>query len=209
MIITPMQIADGQSHQPVTDRSRRFDYTRRYREANPGGMAHALAGMAVDPEVHPGLLLFDGLRGVNEVRIRHRGIAAGPLHRPECAGRCARATAAGAQRCLRSGWSGIERRGIERRSPDQLSPIWAWRKQARSSITADEAQLLALVNSGQVSADDLAAKLRIVVEERRNYDPWRPAPLVMDLAPFRSVVVDTTEHSPEGAATLISRKLEI
>ncbi len=78
MIIAPMQLAAGEPISPVTDRSRRFDYTRRYREANPGGMAHALAGTSIDPEKHPGLILFDGLRGVNEVKY---AIEALPLAR--------------------------------------------------------------------------------------------------------------------------------
>ena len=208
MIISAMQIADGESNTPVTDRSRRFDFTRRYREANPGGMAHALAGIVVDPEVHPGLLLFDGLRGVNEVEY---AIEALPLARfivldaPDVVR---------VQRLLgrNDSFDQVDLGSNDAAFADgQLSAFADLGLDNADAIFAstDEAQLLALVNSGEVSIDDLVAKLHIVIEERRSYDPVATRALIMDLAPFRSVVVDTTEHSPEGAATLISRKLEI
>ena len=208
MIIAPMQAADGQPPAPVTDRSLRFDYTRRYREKNRGGMAHALAGILVDPEVHPGLLLFDGLRGVNEIEY---AIEALPL---------ARFIVLDAPDVVR-----VQRLLGRNDSFDQVDlgsngaafadgQLNAFADLGLDNVdaifaSADEAQLLALVNSGQVGIDDLVAKLHIVIEERRSYDPVATRALIMDLAPFRSVVVDTTEHSPEGAATLISRKLEI
>lgn len=208
MIIAPMQAADGEPNAPVTDRSRRFDFTRRYREANPGGMAHALADIVIDPEVHPGLLLFDGLRGVNEIEY---AIEALPLARfivldaPDVVR---------VQRLLGRNDAfdriGTQSTGKTRSDGDLAGFADLGLEQASALFDpADEAQLLSLVNSGQVKSVDLAAKLRIVVEERRNYDPAATRAVVMDLAPFRSVVVDTAEHSPEGAATLISRKLEI
>ncbi|MEZ4612913.1 MAG: hypothetical protein R2838_22165 [Caldilineaceae bacterium] len=66
LIIAHVQQADGAPPAPVTDRAARFAYTRRYRTHFPGGMAHAVAQLRVAPHV-TGPLLFDGLRGADEV----------------------------------------------------------------------------------------------------------------------------------------------
>src|SRR4030081_2034453 len=63
-----LQHEDGYPPTPVTDRVKRFEYTARYRARYPGGMAHALSRLAVDPAGAGSLLLFDGLRGLNEVQ---------------------------------------------------------------------------------------------------------------------------------------------
>ena len=208
MIITPMQIADSEPVSPVADRSQRFDYTRRYRKAHPGGMAHALAGIYIDPEKHPGLILFDGLRGVNEVRY---AIETLPLARfvvlfaPDVVRvqRLLGRNDAFDQIALDSTGQGTSDYELTSLADLGLG-------EAREIFDrADEARLLALVNREGVGADDLVAKLRIVIEERRNYDPAATRALVAELAPFRSVEVDTTKRSPEDAAIRISRKLEI
>ena len=41
--------------------------TARYRESHPGGMAHALSRLRIDPPPSAGHLIFDGLRGVDEI----------------------------------------------------------------------------------------------------------------------------------------------
>jgi hypothetical protein len=208
MIITPMLITDGQPILPVTDRSQRFDYTRRYRKANPGGMAHALAGICIDPAKHSGLILFDGLRGVNEVKY---AIETLPLARfvvlfaPDVVR---------VQRLLgrNDAFDQIDLDSTGQGASDDKLTGFAdlGLGEARKIFDpGDEARLLALANRNDVSADDLAAKLRIVIEERRNYDPAATRALVAELAPFRSVEIDTAKRSPEDAAIRISQKLEI
>jgi hypothetical protein len=68
LIIARLQAEDGETIRLVTDRAERFDYTRRYRERYGGGMAHALTSLRVDSDSARQTLLFDGLRGVDEVR---------------------------------------------------------------------------------------------------------------------------------------------
>ena len=67
LIISYMQALDQQPIQPVTDRKVRFDYTRRYRERFPGGMSHALTQLWIEPMQLGPNLIFDGLRGADEV----------------------------------------------------------------------------------------------------------------------------------------------
>ncbi|MEJ2289686.1 MAG: ATPase [Deinococcales bacterium] len=69
IVIPDAQRLAGEPVHPVRDRLQRFRLTARYREAHPGGLAHALErylareGGAVDAP----LLLFDNLRGEAEV----------------------------------------------------------------------------------------------------------------------------------------------
>ncbi len=69
VLIPAMQRANGEPVTPVQDRSRRFAYTRQYRAHFPGGMAYALSQMVVKQAMlsATAVLLFDGLRGANEV----------------------------------------------------------------------------------------------------------------------------------------------
>ncbi len=67
LMISYLQKEDGQLPYPVTDRLQRFEYTARYRQKFPGGMGHALSRLAVNPKQVKLPLVFDGLRGSNEV----------------------------------------------------------------------------------------------------------------------------------------------
>ena len=67
LIIPEMQRRAGEPERKVTDRLGRFDLTKRYREQHPGGMVHALR-CYLEQTPTAGPLLFDNVRGVDEVR---------------------------------------------------------------------------------------------------------------------------------------------
>ncbi len=125
LIISAMQAQEGGPIQPVTDRGLRFDYTRRYREQYRGGMAHALAQVSASPVLAGRLLLFDGLRGANEVQHAAQAL---PQALP-----CSRAPDAG---CAGSVCRGDARADTIRAAPSgdldatgpQNWPTWACRK---------------------------------------------------------------------------------
>lgn len=202
LIISQMQQLDGETLRQVTDRQARFEYTRRYRARYPGGMAHALSQLQVDPAQLGGLLLFDGLRGVNEVSYAATNLPA------------ARFIVLDAPDVVR-----VQRLLGRNDAFDQIKAVRANRDndqaydfaglgvpEAREIFSAvNEAALLSLVHSGVVTADDLAAKLRIVVTERRNYDPGATIAALRALAPKRTVVIDTVNMTPDQGADEISR----
>ncbi len=71
-------------------------------------------------------------------------------------------------------------------------------------FTQDEQQqLLALVRRGDISAADLRAKVQIVLEERRNYDPAAAIQVLQTSAPDRTLVVNTTSYLPKQVAAQI------
>ena len=69
LIIPVVQRAANQPVQSVKNRLERFELTRRYREAHPGGMVHALSRhLETHPQEEQGTLAFDNLRGLEEAR---------------------------------------------------------------------------------------------------------------------------------------------
>lgn len=186
----------------VRDRKERFAYTRRYRERYAGGMAHALTTLCIRDSLENKRLLFDGLRGVNEV---------------ECAARLlpkARFIALSAPDGVR-----IERLLGRNDAFDQIDGGQTSHTDTKSAALSlaerfpdaaniqisrqAEQKLLSLLDKQAVSNDDMAAKLAIVSEERRNYDPDATIAALQTAAPDRLCVVDTVENGPEECAAQI------
>lgn len=204
LIIPAVQAHDGQPVTPVNDRKLRFGYTARYRQLHPGGMSHALTQLWIDPAQSAGLWLFDGLRGADEVgHALHllpnaRFIV---LHAPD---------GVRVQRLL------VRKDDFDRVESDAAQPAHATLRnfeelgiaEARTIFTAQEEEtLLKLVQAGEASADDLRAKVQIVLEERRNYDPYAALHLLQTEAPERTLVIDTTQHWPDQVILKILERL--
>ena len=71
----------------------------------------------------------------------------------------------------------------------------------------EQDHLAALVSRGEVDGAELAAKIAIVAAERRNYDPYAAVEILRAAALDRTVVVDTTTHSPTEVAAKLERLL--
>ena len=196
LVIPTVQGWDGEDPGAVTDRRLRFDYTRRYRERYSGGLAHALSRLVL-PRQQAGasvLHIFDGLRGADEVTFAAQSL---PL---------ARFAVLHAPDVVR-----VERLLQRRDAFDQVAGLkadrgfrWEDVEEGRALFTQQEQErLAALVRRGDVDGAELAAKVAIVAAERRNYDPHAAAEILRREAPDRTVVVDTTTHSPAEAAAAI------
>jgi hypothetical protein len=205
LIIPIVQAQRGEEILPIRDRKQRFEYTRLYREQYPGGMAHALAQLWIDPEEFDGALLFDGLRGANEVV---EAAALLPLalfvvlDAPDVA-RVSRLMGRG-DPFDQIGGESTENAGLDQ--IQHFADVGA--PQAAAYFSAIEEQaLLELVRTGAVSAEALRDSLAIVVEERRNYDPAATRSALVDAAPKRTLIVDTQRHAPDQVADRITRFL--
>ncbi len=205
LIITYLQQQDGDPIQPVSDRKVRFAYTRRYREQFGGGMSHALEQLQVDRSIWPGWLIFDGLRGAEEVTHAYQSL-------PH-----ARFVVLDAPDLVRV------QRLLGRN--DAFDRITATTTTAATTATASLAalglaegdalfspaevqQLLHLatppVGSGSIAPADLRAKLAIVIEERRNYDPQAAIAILQRNAAARTLHIDTTQVAAVDAAQQIA-----
>ncbi len=207
LIISTMQAQDGEPAGPVRDRSLRFDYTRRYRARYAGGMAHALSQVSAAPALAQRRLLFDGLRGVDEVR--HAADALPNAHfivleAPDIVR---------VQRLLgrQDAFDAVSLSPSEDiASPSLASLADLGVPDAAALFSPGEAAaLLAWVRRSEVSADDLRAKLRIVVEERRNYDPAAARAALQENAPQRTLCLDTVALDAAQIAQAIAAWLPI
>ncbi len=206
LLITKVQREAGEPIRPVTDRAERFDYTRRYREKNPGGLAQALAQLWIDPDRWPQPLCFDGLRGADEVGYAAEYLPAARfavLDAPDVVrverllGRKDRFDRFSTPSRMegKSARPGTDRLGINVPGADAIfSP-------------EELAGLAALVDEEGTTIEELRAKISIVVAERQNYDPTAAILTLSRLAVDRTIVIDTTRFSPAEAATRIREVL--
>jgi hypothetical protein len=203
LIIRAMQAADGVPPGPVTDRGQRFAYTRRYRERYAGGMAHALSQLWVKEDA-PQLLIFDGLRGANEVAYAASAFPQARfvmLDAPDLIR---------LQRLLGRGdaFDQIQTAAPAQEDGSSFATLGVPEASAIFS-PAEEATILGWLHSGAVTADQLRAKLQIVVEERRNYDPVSTLEALRTHAPDATLYVDTVTHAPSNVAALVIDWLEL
>lgn len=198
-LILPSVLAE---HAELDPRNRldRFALTRAYRLRFAGGMAHALTTLAVKSGPGNSPLIFDGLRGQNEVSWAARAL---PLARflilqADNDVRVTRiaqrkdAFDSGASKTspgdVGNGADLLECLGVPEAVPD-FSP---------STLMSWQAGLA----TGELVPADLAAAIRIVLEERKNYDPEQTTIALLTSAPDRTLVVDTTCHSPSEIARM-------
>jgi hypothetical protein len=203
LIIPSVQALRGEPLAPVRDRKQRFEYTRSFREQQAGGMAYALSQLWIDPEKLDGALLFDGLRGANEVE--HAALLLPlalfvVLEAPDIA-RVSRLMARG------DPFDQIGGEGVENTNLDQVQHFAdVGAPQAADYFShLEEQALLELVRTGVASADSLRDSLAIVIEERRNYGPTAASAALLDGAPLRTIIIDTHRYGPEQVADRMIR----
>ncbi|SDE80529.1 hypothetical protein SAMN04488243_11128 [Thermus arciformis] len=160
---------------PPIPREERFRLTRRFREEFPGGVAEVLARGYVPPRP---LLLFDGLRGEGEVAYALDNL-------PKALFVLLHAREATRLKRLLSRRDAFDR--VELR-PEEMAELKALAEGVLSPEELEEALALAPL-------EEVLAKLKIVAEEKRNYDPQGPLRLLQGHP--RALVLDTEALSPE------------
>lgn len=198
LIISTMQAAESLPITPVTDRGQRFAYTRRYRELHPGGMAHALAQLWISDDAPAPLLLFDGLRGANEViaaaaALPHARFVM--LDAPDVVR---------LQRLLGRGdaFDRIQVTGTSAQDATTFAGLGL--PEAATIFNADdEATIMRWLQSGVVTSDALRAKLKIVIEERQSYDPAATLTALRAHAKDALLYIDTVTHAPDAVASQV------
>lgn len=200
LIIPAVQAAAGEAIAPVVDRAARFGYTRRFREMYGGGMAQALTLISVAPEIACQPVLFDGLRGADEIAFALE-------HLPQA--RFVMLDAPDVVRVLRllGRNDSFDRMASGSQAAGGGDPVTLGDlvvDEVGALFSEDEVvRLRALVGSGMVTADEVQAKVRIVLEERRNYDPAATRRLLEEAGGTRALIVETTAHDSSAVAAMI------
>ena len=169
--------------EPPIPREERFRLTR---EEFPGGVAEVLARGYVPPKP---LLLFDGLRGEGEVAYALE-------HLPRARFVLLHAREATRLKRLLSRQDAFDR---VRLAPEEEARLKAL---AQGVLTEEElAEALSLA-----PLEEVLAKLKIVAEEKKNYDPEGPLRLLEGHP--RALVLDTEALSPEEEVLAVRRFLQ-
>ena len=191
---------------PVSDREARFELTARYRALHPGGMAQALGSLCADPDTWSGPLVFDGLRGQGEVEYAAAHFPAWrfvSLHAPDAVrvrrllGRADAFDQVAGDRVTGDQVAGNQNSGLDLRA--ELAAL----NGVYEVFGAAELDTLAeLVGEGH-SAAEVLAKTRIVISERRNYDPQAARAALRVLPAERWLDLDTDLNAPDEVARRI------
>ena len=199
VMIAPLQRALGQTPQPVTDRLERFEYTARYRAQYPGGMAHALSQLAFKPDRPNIIVIFDGLRGLNEVKYAAAHFSQARfvvLDAPDLVR---------LQRLLERG-DHFDRAALPAMpvNEDLITALKTVDKIETIFSQARLAQVAHIVQAAGISTETALAKITIIVKERLNYDSNSArAYLTQTLPPERVLVVDTAQDEAQAVAQQI------
>jgi len=198
-VVTDRVIIPRYAEGEVRDRVQRFAITQRFTRDVPGGMAAVLAGLSAGRGLHQRPLVFDGLRG--EAEVRH---AAALLPRA----RFLVLTAPDMVRLMRLLGRGDAFDRVALASTNGGSGEGFSLSGADDILTpAEQARLAAEVAAGRLKAEDVRAKFTIIAAERRNYDPDRAVAALMEVAPDRTLVVDTTRSGPAEVGEALVRLL--
>lgn len=199
LLIPHAQKMLGRPQKPVTDRADRFRLTRTFREANPGGMAQALAPLWIKSNKStPAWFVFDGLRGANE--ISHAAEYLPQAH-------FLALTAPDGVRLQRLLGREDVFDQIKGEAAANDHNQFAFPKDTKYIGEPEKKVLTHLVNQGEISAADLLAKLNIVRSERENYNPEETIAALQNKAPNRSLILDTTTQTAADIAEACAKWL--
>ncbi|MEH2290281.1 AAA family ATPase [Nostoc sp.] len=206
IIIAPMLKMQEKLMQPHC-RINRLTYTRLYREYFPGGMGHILASLHVNPQQVNSMLIFDSLRGENEIRY-----AANALKNAKFVMLTAPNTVR-LERLLKRHDSFDRIANQELYDYMQIIPDLPTNfaslgvPEASTYFTSkEEQQILELISQQVVTGVELREKLKIFVEESQNYDSVSTKQILeaMDTSD-RSLIIDTIVSPQESAKAIISQ----
>jgi energy-coupling factor transporter ATP-binding protein EcfA2 len=191
-LVTDVVMIDALAGHPVSDREERFAWTAKYRELHPGGMAEAIGKLAVNLESLRPPLVFDGLRGLEEVAYAASHYAKARfivLDAPDTVR---------VQRLLGRS-DAFDKMTVNTSNASTLEQL--------ASITGVElifSQIeLEQLSNLDLPASEIVAKCKIVVTERRNYDPVAAREYLRTLPGERVLYVDTTAFPPLEVANQI------
>lgn len=200
IIIALLQQQDGETLHPVSDRLQRLEYTARYRTQYPGGMAHALSQLAVDIEKVTLPMLFDGLRGVDEVQHAME-------YFPQ-----ARFIVLDTPDTVR-----LNRLLNRDDSFDQVNldavaghnTLMALQAIPNIDLVFTQADLQKISQTtADLPVDEVVKKAAIIAKERQNYDSQAAREYLTDHLPTNQVLVlDTAAYSPDAVVAQIKQWL--
>jgi AAA domain len=194
-LLTDVVMIEPLAGKSVTDREERFTLTAKYRELHPGGMAQAIGMLQINLEQIKPPLIFDGLRGLEEVSFaakthaKSRFIVLDAPDETRVERLLGRSDAFDTLSSLKPSGNTLE----------QLQAI----KGVDSVFSKQQLEKFAALENHGLTASEIVAKTKIVVTERQNYNPIEARDYLLQLDSKRVLYVDTTAAKPEIIAQRI------
>ncbi len=191
-LVTDVVMIDALAGHPVSDREERFAWTAKYRKLHPGGMAEAIGKLAVNLGLLRPPLVFDGLRGLEEVSYaasQYAGARFIVLDAPDTVR---------VQRLLGRS-DAFDKMTVNTSNASTLEQLVSI---PGVELVFSRFELEQLSNL-DLPASEVVAKCKIVVTERRNYDPIAAREYLRTLPGERVLYLDTTAHPPLEVAKRI------
>lgn len=188
-LVTDVIMIETLAGKPVTDREERFVLTAKYRQLHPGGMAQAIGMLQLKLEQGKTPLVFDGLRGLEEVRFaastytKSRFIVLDAPDETRVERLLGRSDA----------FDSISSGNHSGETLEQLQAI----KGVDTVFSKAQLEKFAALEHQGLSVSEIVAKTKIVVTERRNYNPIEARDYLLQLDSKRVLYVDTTAAKPE------------
>ncbi len=209
-IIIP-EMAEDERSLSYFCRVQRFNYTRQYREKFPGGMAHVLSQVWVNPQQVNTKFIFDGLRGKDEVNYAVKAFPDANFIVLDAPNKVR------LQRILKRNDAFDSIKSFKQKTEsksidlDDLTNFTALGIPEASSVfnSIEEQEIIDWIHQGVVTVKELQQKLKIVVEEQQNYDAVSTRLTLEKMASERTLVIDTTIDNPQQAASQILSKLKV
>ncbi|MBO3461659.1 AAA family ATPase [Aetokthonos hydrillicola Thurmond2011] len=202
IIPTIIKMEQAQEAYPFC-RVARFYYTSRYKQLFPAGMVHVLSQLQFHSLEVRFPLIFDGLRGEDEISYATKILPKAQfvlLEAPEYV-RLQRLLVRNDSfdRVTKSMQAGHD---IKVNLTNSFADLGV--PEASNIFSSEQtAEIFAEVRQGVYSVSALRDRLMILVEEGRSYNPSATRTALQKLAPERTLVIDTTTHSPEQIAQKI------
>lgn len=195
LIIPNIAATNGKNVETIC-RIERFKFTRQYQQKFPGGMGYVLTQLQVNPTEINYPLIFDGLRGQNEVTY-----AANTFKKAKFVILDAPLLVR-LKRLLtrRDAFDKItffsEKEAVEPEKIKSFADLGI--PEASRLFTFDEEQeILTKIEQGVYQRTDVSERLKILVEESRNYNPEATIRALQGMAPERTLLLDTTKFLPQ------------
>jgi dephospho-CoA kinase len=194
-VVTDVVMIEPLAGKSVSDREERFALTAKYRELHPGGMAQAIGMLQLDLEHVRAPLVFDGLRGLEEVAYAAKTYPKARfivLDAPD---------ETRVERLLgrSDAFDAISSNNRSGATLEQLQAV----KGVELVFSNQQLEKFANLEQHGLSANEIVAKTKIVVTERRNYDPIEARDYLLQLDSKRVLYLDTTAEKPEIIAQRI------
>jgi hypothetical protein len=189
-VILPMMQVD---HGVPVDRNQRFTHTKAFREKYPGGMGYLLSKTRIKDIDPLTPVLFDGLRGVNEVAYAAKSIPSSffiVLSAPEHIR---------IKRLLARGDSFDRIKG--RITPRDVAGF------KTICSPSQRKELFEYVEQKKIPENQLYEKVKIVLKERENYDQGAASSFIKKNLSDRAILIDSSKQSPGQIEATLHRQL--